>query len=134
MRHKNNFRKFKRDAAHRQAMLNNLATSLLRHERIKTTLAKAKDLRGVVEPLITVAAQDNVHNRRQAYNTVFDKAVVHKLFTELGPRYEKRPGGYTRVLKLGSRAGDAAPMAIIELVDSPLVAKSLEEVAEVAAA
>ncbi len=134
MRHKKNFRKFKRESSHRVAMLNNLVTSLLRHERIKTTLAKAKDLRGVIEPLITKAGEDNIHNRRQAYNTVFDKAVVHKLFTELGPRYQKRAGGYTRVLKIGSRAGDAAPMAIIELVDSPMVAKSLEEVAEATAA
>ena len=132
MRHKKSHRKFGRDSAHRNAMLRNLATSLLKHGRITTTLAKAKDLRGVVEPMVTKAKVDNVHNRRWAYNYIYEKPVVHRLFTEIAPRYANRPGGYTRVIKLGNRANDAAPMAIIELVDSPLVAKKMEAKAQAA--
>jgi large subunit ribosomal protein L17 len=127
MRHKRIFRRFKRDSEHREAMLNNLVASLFKHERITTTVAKAKDLRRVVEPVITAAAEDTLHSRRKAYSVISDKSLVHKLFSELGPRYKKRHGGYTRILKLGHRPGDSAPMALIELVDSPVVAKSLEE-------
>ncbi|MCB0331068.1 MAG: 50S ribosomal protein L17 [Bdellovibrionales bacterium] len=116
MRHAKAFRKFGRTAAHRKAMFRNLATSLLKNERVETTLAKAKDLRRVSEKLITLAKVDTLHNRRQAYAYIPEKAVVHKLFAEVGPKFEKRPGGYTRVLKTARRAGDAAEMAIIELV------------------
>lgn len=134
MRHKKSHRKFGRDSAHRGAMLRNLATSLLKHGRITTTLAKAKDLRGVVEPLVTRAKVDNVHNRRRIYNYIYEKEVVHRLFADIGPRYASRPGGYTRVIKLANRVNDNAPMAIIELVDSPLVAKKLEAQAQAAVA
>ena len=101
-------------------MLRNMATSLLRHEQIKTTLPKAKELRRVVEPLITLAKEDGVANRRLAFDRLRDKEIVGKLFTDLGPRFKERPGGYLRILKTGPRPGDAAPMAIVQLVDGPV--------------
>lgn len=119
MRHRKSGRKFNRTSAHRQAMMRNLANALFRHEAIKTTLPRAKELRRVAEPLITLAKTDGVHQRRQAFDRLRDKEVVGKLFSELGPRYKDRPGGYMRVLKYGYRAGDAAPMAFVELVDRP---------------
>ena len=121
MRHRKSGRHFGRTSSHRKAMFRNMAVSLLDHEIIKTTLPKAKELRGVVEPLITLAKTDSVANRRLAFARTRDKAIVGKLFTELGPRYNERPGGYVRVLKAGFRAGDAAPMAIVELVDRPII-------------
>lgn len=128
MKHRKKFRKFGRDSAHRKAMLANMAASLIQHERIVTTVEKAKDLRGVVERLITRAGEDTVANRRQVYNKwITQKPIVHKLFTELGPRYKNRPGGYTRVLRTGTRSGDAADQAIIELVDSPVVEQKLND-------
>lgn len=120
MRHKKSGRKLNRDAAHRKAMFKNMSCSLFEHEIIKTTLAKAKELRRVAEPLITLAKNDSVANRRLAFARMGSKEAVGKLFVELGPRYMDRPGGYTRILKCGYRAGDAAPMAFIELVDRPL--------------
>lgn len=119
MRHRKSGRKFNRTSAHRQAMMRNLANALFRHEAIKTTLPRAKELRRLAEPLITLAKTDGVHQRRQAFDRLRDKEVVGKLFSELGPRYRDRPGGYMRVLKYGYRAGDAAPMAFVELVDRP---------------
>lgn len=116
MRHRKSGRKFNRTSAHRQAMFKNMAASLVEHELIKTTLPKAKELRRVAEPLITLAKNDSVANRRLAFARLRDAAAVKKLFEEIGPRYKERPGGYTRVLKCGFRAGDAAPMAYIELV------------------
>ena len=113
MRHRNGLRKLNRTSAHRQAMLRNMCNSLITHEAIKTTLPKAKELRMAVEPLITLA------NRRLAFDRTRDRAVVTKLFGELGPRYNARPGGYTRILKMGFRVGDNAPMAFVELVDRP---------------
>lgn len=120
MRHRISGRKLHRTGSHRKAMFRNMTDSLVKHEIIKTTVAKAKELRGVIEPLITLAKQDSVANRRLAFNRVRNKETVGKLFTDLGPRYQDRPGGYTRVLKCGYRAGDNAPMAIIELVDRKL--------------
>jgi large subunit ribosomal protein L17 len=120
MRHRKSGRKLGRNSSHRKAMFRNMAASLLRHETIKTTLPKAKELRRVVEPLITLAKEDGVANRRLAFNRLRDKEVVGKLFTDLGPRFKARPGGYLRILKLGPRAGDAAPMALVQLVDGPL--------------
>jgi len=111
-------------------MFRNMTTSLVTHELIKTTLPKAKELRRVAEPLITLAKQDSVANRRLAFNRLRDKAAVGKLFTELGPRYEARPGGYLRILKCGYRAGDKAPMAYVELVDRPESADDLEQAVE----
>lgn len=119
MRHRRLSRRFSRTSAHRQAMFKNMAASLVQHELIKTTLIKAKELRRVIEPLITLAKEDSVHHRRLAFARVRDRDVVTKLFNELGPRYEKRPGGYLRILKCGFRQGDAAPMAYVELVDRP---------------
>ena len=119
MRHRKSGRQLNRNSSHRQAMFRNMASSLVRHEVIKTTLPKAKELRRVVEPLITLAKGDSVANRRLAFARTRDKAVVGKLFQELGPRYQSRPGGYLRVLKCGFRPGDAAPMAYVELVDRP---------------
>ncbi len=119
MRHRKSGRHLNRDSAHRKAMFRNMACSLLEHEVIKTTVPKAKELRRVAEPLITLAKSDSVANRRLAFSRTGSKAVVGKLFSELGPRYQDRPGGYTRILKCGFRAGDAAPMAFIELVDRP---------------
>ncbi|MCW4453625.1 50S ribosomal protein L17 [Flavobacterium sp. MXW15] len=127
MRHQKSGRKFNRTSAHREAMFKNMAASLFKHELIKTTLPKAKELRRVAEPLITLAKTDGVANRRLAFARLRDKEAVGKLFVELGPRYQARPGGYLRILKCGFRAGDNAPMAYVELVDRPVVA---EEVAE----
>ena len=120
MRHRKSGRHLNRTSSHRQAMFRNMAASLIEHEIIKTTLPKAKELRRVAEPLITLAKEDSVANRRLAFSRTRNKAAVGKLFSELGPRYEDRPGGYTRILKCGFRAGDAAPMAYIELVDRPM--------------
>ena len=117
MRHRKNGRKLNRNSSHRKAMFANMSASLIKHGLIKTTVAKAKELRRHIEPLITLAKQDSVANRRQAFATLRDNETVAKLFTQLGPRYTARPGGYTRVLKCGFRHGDKAPMAIIELVD-----------------
>ncbi len=125
MRHGNGLRKLNRTSSHRLAMLRNMSNSLLEHEVIKTTLPKAKELRMVVEPLITLGKKDSLANRRLAYNRTRDREIVAKLFTELGPRYATRPGGYLRILKFGFRQGDNAPMALVELVDRPIV----EEVA-----
>jgi large subunit ribosomal protein L17 len=119
MRHGNGLRKLNRTSSHRLAMLRNMSNSLLQHELIKTTLPKAKELRRVVEPLITLGKKDNLANRRLAFNRLRDREMVTKLFTELGPRYATRPGGYTRILKFGFRVGDNAPMALVELVDRP---------------
>lgn len=119
MRHRESGRKLNRNSSHRKAMFRNMATSLLEHELIKTTLPKAKELRRVAEPLITLAKDDSVANRRLAFDRLRDRDVVTKLFNELGPRYQARPGGYLRILKCGFRAGDNAPMAIVELVDRP---------------
>ena len=121
MRHRKSGRKLNRNSSHRKAMFRNMASSLIEHEIIKTTLPKAKELRRVAEPLITLAKEDSVANRRLAFSRTRSKAAVGKLFAELGPRYVERPGGYTRILKCGFRAGDAAPMAFIELVDRPIV-------------
>lgn len=120
MRHRNAGRQLSRTSSHRKAMFRNMTCSLLKHELIKTTLPKAKELRRVAEPLITLAKSDSVANRRLAYSRLRDDAVVAKLFTEVGPRYDARPGGYLRILKCGFRAGDKAPMAYVELVDRPV--------------
>ncbi len=120
MRHRQSGRQLNRNSSHRQAMYKNMAASLLRHEVIKTTLPKAKELRRVAEPLITMAKSDSVHKRRVAFARLRDRDVVTKLFNELGPRYRERPGGYLRILKCGYRPGDAAQMAFVELVDRPL--------------
>lgn len=120
MRHRKAGRHLNRTGSHRAAMFRNMANSLFRHELIKTTLPKAKELRRVAEPLITLAKSDSVHRRRLAFARLRDKETVGKLFVELGPRYETRPGGYLRILKCGYRAGDAAPMAYVELVDRPI--------------
>jgi len=120
MRHRKSGRKFSRTSAHRKAMFRNMTASLVGHELIKTTLPKAKELRRVAEPLITLAKKDSVANRRLAFARLRDDAAVAKLFDELGPRYNERPGGYLRILKCGFRAGDNAPMAFVELVGRPL--------------
>ncbi len=117
MRHRYAGRKLNRTSSHRKAMFQNMAVSLMRHEMIKTTVPKAKELRRVVEPLITMAKEDNVAKRRLAFARLRDREIVTKLFNELGPRYKVRPGGYLRILKCGFRVGDKAPMAIVELVD-----------------
>ncbi|MGB5306942.1 MAG: 50S ribosomal protein L17 [Gammaproteobacteria bacterium] len=119
MRHRKSGRQLNRNSTHRKAMFQNMAVSLLQHEVIKTTLPKAKELRRVAEPLITMAKNDTVHKRRVAFSRLRDRAVVTKLFNELGPRYRERPGGYLRILKTGFRTGDNAPMAYVELVDRP---------------
>ena len=121
MRHGNGLRKLNRTSSPRLAMLRNMSNSLLEHEVIKTTLPKAKELRMVVEPLITLGKKDCLANRRLAFNRTRDRDIVTKLFTELGPRYATRPGGYLRILKFGFRHGDNAPMALVELVDRPEV-------------
>jgi large subunit ribosomal protein L17 len=126
MRHLKSGRKLNRNSSHRDAMFRNMASSLFRHEIIRTTLPKAKELRRIAEPLITLAKNDGVHQRRLAFSRLRDKEIVGKLFQELGPRYQERPGGYTRILKCGFRDGDNAPMAYIELVGRPRD----EEVAE----
>ena len=120
MRHRKSGRQLNRNASHRHAMFRNMAVSLIEHEVIKTTVPKAKELRRFAEPLITLAKEDSVAHRRLAFSRTRDKSAVAKLFTELGPRYLDRPGGYTRILKCGYRTGDAAPMAYIELVDRPV--------------
>ena len=119
MRHGHGLRKLNRTSEHRLAMLRNMCVSLLRHEAIKTTLPKAKELRRVVEPLITLAKDATLAHRRLAFDRLRDREIVTKLFAELGPRYAARPGGYTRILKMGFRVGDNAPMAFVELVDRP---------------
>ena len=121
MRHRQSGRQLGRNSSHRQAMFKNMAVSLLRHEIIKTTLPKAKELRRVVEPMITRAKQDSVANRRIIFARTRDAEVTAKLFTEIGPRYQDRPGGYIRILKCGFRTGDKAPMAYVELVDRPVI-------------
>lgn len=120
MRHRYSGRKLNRTSAHRKAMFRNMAVSLIEHEIINTTLPKAKEFRRIAEPLITLAKKDSVSNRRLAFSRMRDKGAVTKLFKEIGPRYESRPGGYIRILKRGFRAGDNAPMAIVELIDRPL--------------
>jgi large subunit ribosomal protein L17 len=119
MRHRKSGRQLNRNSSHRKAMFSNMANSLFQHEIIKTTLPKAKELRRVAEPLITMAKEDSVAKRRLAFSRLRDNAAVGKLFNELGPRYKERAGGYTRIMKCGYRPGDAAPMAYIELVDRP---------------
>ncbi|MEE4173324.1 MAG: 50S ribosomal protein L17 [Xanthomonadales bacterium] len=119
MRHQKSGRKLNRNSSHRKAMFRNMANSLFKHEMIKTTLPKAKELRRVAEPLITLAKEDSVAHRRTAFDRLRDKESVGKLFNELGPRYQERPGGYLRILKCGHRAGDNATMAYVELVDRP---------------
>ena len=121
MRHMKSGRKLNRTSSHREAMFKNMAASLIKHELIRTTLPKAKELRRVAEPLITLAKTDSVANRRLAFARLRDKQAVGKLFVELGPRYRERPGGYLRILKCGFRAGDNAPMAYVELVERPRV-------------
>src|SRR5688572_5561073 len=119
MRHQLSGRQLSRNSAHRNALMRNMAASLLRHETIRTTLPKAKELRRVVEPLITLAKSDSLTSRRRAFDALRDNAVVEKLFGELGPRYQARPGGYTRILRMFPRPGDSAPMALMQLVDQP---------------
>ena len=130
MRHRQSGRQLNRNSSHRKAMFQNMANSLFNHEIIKTTLPKAKELRRVAEPLITLAKEDSVAKRRLAFARMQDKAMVGKLFTELAPRYKDRPGGYLRIMKCGFRSGDKAPMAYVELVDRP--APSTDEVVEAA--
>ncbi|MBD5803435.1 MAG: large subunit ribosomal protein L17 [Azoarcus sp.] len=134
MRHRNGLRKLNRTSAHRQAMFRNMANSLLRHEVIKTTLPKAKELRRVVEPLITLGKKPSLSNRRLAFNRLRDRDMVVKLFDELGPRFAARNGGYLRILKFGFRDGDNAPMALVELLDRPAEGEVAAEVQEAAAA
>ena len=134
MRHRHSGRQLNRNSSHRKAMFKNMVASLVEHELIKTTLPKAKELRRFAEPLITLAKTDTVANRRLAFSRLRDKEAVGKLFSDLGPRYEARPGGYLRIMKCGYRTGDKAPMAYVELVDRPVVAQDVEvEVAPVAA-
>ena len=130
MRHRSGLRKLNRTSEHRLAMLRNMCVSLLQHEAIKTTLPKAKELRRVVEPLITLAKEPTVANRRLAFDRLRDRDIVTKLFNELGPRYQSRPGGYTRILKMGFRVGDNAPMAFVELVDRPEPTEATEGASE----
>ena len=128
MRHRHSGRQLNRNSSHRKAMFRNMTASLVKHELIKTTLIKAKELRRHAEPLITLAKEDSVANRRLAFSRLRDKSAVGKLFTEIGPRYQERPGGYIRILKCGPRAGDNAPMAYVELVDRPAGLKEAVEV------
>ena len=132
MRHGHGLRKLNRTSSHRLAMLRNMTVSLLKHEVIKTTLPKAKELRKMVEPLITLGKEDTVANKRLAFSRMRDRDMVVKLFGELGPRYAKRPGGYLRILKYGFRVGDKAPMALVELMDRPEVDAGNATVTEVA--
>ncbi len=134
MRHRHTGRQLNRNSSHRKAMFKNMSVSLIDHELIRTTVAKAKELRGKVERLITLAKVDSVANRRLAFSRLRDRDAVTKLFTEIGPRYANRPGGYTRVLKCGFRTGDKAPMAYIELVDRPIVEAAAETTEETATA
>ncbi len=120
MRHRKSGRKLNRNSSHRKALFSNMAVSLFDHELIKTTLPKAKELRSVVEPLITLSKEDTIAKRRIAFAKLRDRSIVSKLFDELGPRYQDRPGGYVRIMKCGFRPGDAAPMAYIELIDRPM--------------
>ncbi len=127
MRHRKSGRKLNRNSSHRKAMFQNMAVSLMNHEVIRTTVPKAKELRRVVEPLITLSKDDSVAKRRLAFSRLRDRDIVTKLFNELGPRYKSRAGGYTRILKCGYRTGDQAPMAIVELVDRPVVGEVVAE-------
>ena len=127
MRHRHGLRKLNRTSSHRLAMLRNMCNSLITHEAIKTTVPKAKELRRVVEPLITLGKEPTLANRRLAFDRTRDRDVVAKLFNDLGPRYKARPGGYTRILKMGFRIGDNAPMAFVELLDRPVVAEVAED-------
>jgi large subunit ribosomal protein L17 len=127
MRHRKSGRQLNRNSSHRKAMFKNMAVSLFEHELIKTTVPKAKELRSVAEPLITLAKNDSVANRRLAFDRTRSDAAVGKLFNELGPRYANRPGGYIRILKCGYRSGDNAPMAYVELVDRPVTAEEVDE-------
>jgi large subunit ribosomal protein L17 len=127
MRHLKSGRKFNRTSSHREAMYKNMTASLIKHELIRTTLPKAKDLRRVAEPLITLAKIDGVANRRLAFARMRDKQAVGKLFVELGPRYRERAGGYLRIIKCGNRVGDNAPMAYVELVDRPQAPAAAED-------
>jgi large subunit ribosomal protein L17 len=133
MRHRHGLRKLNRTSSHRLAMLRNMTVSLLKHEAIKTTLPKAKELRRVVEPIITLGKTDTLANKRLAFDRLRDRDMVVKLFAELGPRYKARNGGYLRILKYGFRQGDNAPMALVELVDRPIAAEESEEKAAKAA-
>jgi large subunit ribosomal protein L17 len=130
MRHRKSGRLLNRNSSHRKAMFRNMAVSLFEHEAIRTTLPKAKELRRVAEPLITLAKEDSVANRRLAFSRTRSKTAVGKLFAELGPRYKERPGGYVRILKAGYRSGDNAPMAYVELVDRPMLDVEVEEAAD----
>ncbi len=130
MRHRKSGRQLNRNSSHRQAMFRNMTSSLVEHEIIKTTLPKAKELRRVVEPLITLAKTDSVANRRLAFARIRNADAVKKLFSDLGPRFANRPGGYIRIMKCGFRAGDNAPMAYIELVDRPATSEAVEAVTE----
>lgn len=127
MRHRKSGRRLGRNSSHRKAMFRNMATSMVKHETIRTTVPKAKELRRVVEPLITLAKEDSVANRRLAFDRLRDKEAVGKLFSELGPRFKDRPGGYLRILKMGPRPGDAAPMAIVMLTEQAEEAKAAAE-------
>ena len=127
MRHRKSGRQLNRNSSHRKAMFSNMAVSLFKHELIKTTLPKAKELRRVAEPLITLSKTDSVAKRRQAFAKLRDRETVTKLFNELGPRYQQRPGGYLRIIKCGFRPGDDAPMAYVELVDRPEVDEEAED-------
>jgi large subunit ribosomal protein L17 len=127
MRHRHSGRQLNRTSAHRKAMFSNMTSSLVEHEIIKTTLAKAKELRMIAEPLITLAKEDSVANRRLAFDRLRNKATVGKLFTDLGPRFKARPGGYIRIIKCGYRAGDKAPMAYVELVDRAAAEAAADE-------
>ena len=126
MRHRNGLRKLNRTSSHRLAMLRNMTVSLLRHEAIKTTVPKAKELRRVVEPMITLGRTPTLANKRLAFDRLRDRDIVVKLFAEIGPRYAQRPGGYLRILKCGFRVGDNAPMAFVELVDRPELSEAVE--------
>ena len=130
MRHRQSGRQLNRNSSHRKAMFRNMSASLFEHEVIKTTLPKAKELRRVAEPMITLAKVDSVANRRLSFDRLRSKEMVGKLFSELGPRYENRPGGYIRILKCGFRKGDQAPMALVELVDRPVPEEAVEESSE----
>ena len=130
MRHGHGLRKLNRTSSHRLAMLQNMMNSLIEHEAIKTTLPKAKELRRVIEPMLTLSKEPTLSNKRLAFNRLRNRDNVVKLFAELGPRYKTRPGGYTRILKMGFRVGDNAPMALVELVDRPDIAETTPAVAE----
>jgi large subunit ribosomal protein L17 len=127
MRHRHGLRKLNRTSSHRLAMLRNMTVSLLRHEAIKTTLPKAKELRRVIEPILTLGKTDSLANKRLAFSRLRDREMVVKLFAELGPRYATRNGGYLRILKMGFRQGDNAPMAFVELVDRPEITEPVED-------